>query len=73
MSSPPPIRTALQDVRNVRNATIISDIGGYYDGQSIVCAEGEDLVSMVFHHSHNHEGGPGLRLYHSTSTPPYVM
>ena len=26
-----------------------------------------DNLSLVFHHCHNHEGGPGLRLYHMTS------
>jgi len=45
----------------------VSDIGGYYDGQSIVRCEGSNLISCVFHHSHNHEGGAGLRVYHCTS------
>ena len=34
---------------------MVSDIGGYYDGQSIVRCEGSNTISLVFHHSHNHE------------------
>jgi hypothetical protein len=66
MSLPPPPQTSLVDPRNVRSGQIISDVGGYYDGQSLVSA-GDGILSMVFHHCHNHEGGPGLRLYHMTS------
>ena len=55
------------DPRNVRAGQIISDIGGYYDGQSIVYSATSGLLSVVFHHSHNREGGAGLRLYHTTS------
>ncbi len=55
------------DSRNVRSGQIISDIGGYYDGQSIVYSAASDLLSITFHHSHNREGGAGLRLYHTTS------
>lgn len=55
------------DTRNVRNGQIISDIGGYYDGQSIVYSAASHLLSVTFHHSHNREGGAGLRLYHTTS------
>ena len=80
---PPAPATALVDVRNVRAGLPISDDGGYYDGQSLVSTplmktwdrtldtrddEGDGrLLSLVFHHCHNHEGGPGLRLYHCTS------
>lgn len=55
------------DPRNVRAGQIISDVGGYYDGQSIVYSAKSGLLSVVFHHSHNREGGAGLRLYHTTS------
>lgn len=55
------------DPRNVRTGQIISDIGGYYDGQSIIYSATSGLLSVVFHHSHNREGGAGLRLYHTTS------
>jgi len=65
---PPAVGIALADPRNVRSGNIVSDIGGYYDGQSIVCPSGSDTISCVFHHSHNHEGGAGLRVYHTTST-----
>ena len=51
----------------MRAGQIISDIGGYYDGQSIVFSATTGLLSVVFHHSHNREGGAGLRLYHTTS------
>jgi len=90
-------KTAIVDVRNVHAGSVISDVGGYYDGQSIVCPQGsvrrltvlslliegntltqatiippippfQDAISLVYHHSHNHEGGPGLRLYHAYST-----
>ena len=62
----PPV-SSFSDPRNVRTGQIISDIGGYYDGQSIVYSAASDLLSVVFHHSHNREGGAGLRLYHTTS------
>ncbi|MEM8858935.1 MAG: sialidase family protein [Chloroflexota bacterium] len=55
------------DPRNVRTGQIISDIGGYYDGQSIVYSAASNLLSVTFHHSHNREGGAGLRLHHTTS------
>ena len=63
----PPVRTSLHDPRNIRSGSIVSDIGGYYDGQSIVRCADSNLISCVFHHSHNHEGGAGLRVYHCTS------
>jgi len=44
---------------------------GYYDSQNIVaCTDphtGEVVLSVILHHSHNHEGGAGLRLYHTIS------
>ena len=55
MSTLPPVRTALHDSRNIRSGSVVSDIGGYYDGQSIVRCEGSNTISLVFHHSHNHE------------------
>jgi len=67
MMSLPPVATGLMDSRNVRSGSVISDIGGYYDGQSIVRCQGSTHISCVFHHSHNHEGGPGLRVYHTIS------
>lgn len=33
-------RTAIADPRNVHAGRVISDVGGYYDGQSIVVAKG---------------------------------
>ncbi len=66
-SSPqaPPISHGIQDPRNVRSGSVVHDIGGYYDGQSL--ASTPSCLSLVYHHCHNHEGGPGLRLYHCTS------
>ena len=61
----PPINHGLSDPRNVQSGIVLHDVGGYYDGQSL--SGNENVVSLVFHHSHNHEGGAGLRLYHSTS------
>ncbi len=62
-----PSSSSYVDPRNVRAGKIISDIGGYYDGQSIVYSADSGLLSVVFHHSHNREGGAGLRLYHTIS------
>ncbi|GMI02626.1 hypothetical protein TrVE_jg13806 [Triparma verrucosa] len=59
--------TSIIDARNVHAGLTISSIGGYYDGQSLALTPSKTL-SLIYHHSHNHEGGPGLRLYHSTSS-----
>jgi hypothetical protein len=58
------------DPRNVRSGSVVSDDGGYYDGQSVVrlrTSSNTSILSAVFHHSDNHEGGAGLRLYHTKS------
>ena len=51
---------------------MVSDRNGYYDSQNIVAVRGADGVSaeysVVLHHSHNREGGPGLRLFATRST-----
>jgi len=61
------MKTCIIDPRNVHAGRVIHDVGGYYDGQSIVVSKGSEVISLVFHHSHNHEGGPGLRLYSAYS------
>ena len=67
-SIPPP---NYQDPRNARNGIIVSNLNGYYDSQNIVATTdpktNETVLSVVLHHTHNHEGGPGLRLYHTWS------
>ena len=66
----PPAR--LVDSRDAKAGFVVSDLNGYYDSQNIVAVGGrgtEPLVySVVLHHTHNHEGGPGLRLYSTRST-----
>ena len=51
---------------------MVSDRNGCYDSQNIVAVGGQDgsapVLCVVLHHSENHEGGPGLRLYSTRST-----
>jgi len=63
-----PIKHAQHDCRQIRSGSIISDIGGYYDGQSIVRCEDPSSFHVSFTiHTIMSEGGAGLRVYHCTS------
>ncbi len=67
---PPP--AARVDPRDLKAGHVVSDRNGYYDSQNIVAVGGQNgsapIFSVVLHHSENHEGGPGLRLYGTRST-----
>ncbi|GBL38563.1 hypothetical protein EMGBD1_22500 [Anaerolineaceae bacterium] len=67
---PPP--AARVDPRDLKAGYVVSDRNGYYDSQNIVAVGGRDgstpVLCVVLHHSENHEGGPGLRLYSTRST-----
>eukprot|EP00756_Hemistasia_phaeocysticola_P004019 Hpha_TRINITY_DN12585_c0_g1::TRINITY_DN12585_c0_g1_i1::g.50806::m.50806 len=60
------------DARDVKAGYTVSDLNGYYDSQNIIAAYdpvvGQTVISLVLHHSHNHEGGSGLGLFHTFST-----
>jgi len=59
------------DPRDLKAGWFVSDRNGYYDSQNIVAvteADGSPGLSVVFHHSENREGGPGLRLLSTHST-----
>lgn len=60
------------DPRDLKGARVVADRNGYYDSQNIVALGGASGVpatySVVFHHSENREGGPGLRLLNTRST-----
>lgn len=59
------------DPRDLKSGWFVSDRNGYYDSQNIVAvteADGSLGLSVVFHHSENREGGPGLRLLATHST-----
>ena len=66
---PPPRRG---DPRDVKTGFVVSDRNGYYDSQNVVAVGGggetPPVLSVILHHSENHEGGPGLRLYTTRST-----
>ena len=67
---PPP--AARVDPRDLKAGYVVSDRNGYYDSQNIVAVGGRNgtapVLCVVLHHSENHEGGPGLRLYSTRST-----
>jgi hypothetical protein len=60
------------DPRDLKAGSVVSDRNGYYDSQNIVAVGGRDgipfVLSVVFHHSENREGGPGLALFATRST-----
>ena len=62
---PPPSRT---DPRDAKSGSVVSDLNGYYDSQNIVSVGTPPVYSVILHHSHNREGGAGLRLYGTRST-----
>ncbi|MEY2754169.1 MAG: hypothetical protein RJB65_527 [Actinomycetota bacterium] len=62
--------THRSDPRDLKSGRTIGDRNGYYDSQNIVVT-GEPhspVYSVIFHHSENREGGPGLRLLSTVST-----
>ena len=67
-----PLPAARVDPRDLKAGYVVSDRNGYYDSQNIVAVGGLDgsapVLCVVLHHSENHEGGPGLRLYSTRST-----
>ncbi len=70
MDALPPYR-GVMDPRDLKSGHVVSDRNGYYDSQNIVAVGGDDgrslVLSVVFHHSENREGGPGLRLFSTRS------
>lgn len=65
---PPAVRV---DPRDLKGAVTVADRNGYYDSQNVVRvrdADGTEVLSVVYHHSENREGGPGLRLWSVRST-----
>lgn len=71
-SSLPP--RSFVDPRDLKGGYTVSDRNGYhdYDSQNVVAVGGRAhaplVLSVVLHHSENREGGPGLRLYSTSST-----
>lgn len=69
--SPLPPRSFV-DPRDLKGGYTVSDRNGYYDSQNVVAVGGRAhaplVLSVVLHHSENREGGPGLRLYSTSST-----
>ncbi|MFM7684312.1 MAG: sialidase family protein [Actinomycetota bacterium] len=66
-----PPYTPRTDPRDLKAGWFVSDRNGYYDSQNIVAvteADGSLGLSVIFHHSENREGGPGLRLLSTHST-----
>ena len=69
MQLPPFIRRT--DPRDLKAGWFVSDRNGYYDSQNVVAVtepDGSLGLSVIFHHSENREGGPGLRLLSTRST-----
>ena len=62
---PPP--TPRTDPRDAKAGAVVSDLNGYYDSQNIVSVGTPPVYSVILHHSHNREGGAGLRLYSTRS------
>lgn len=59
------------DPRDLKAGRMVADRNGYYDSQNIVAVGDGDgastTYSVVYHHSENREGGPGLRLLSTRS------
>jgi hypothetical protein len=59
------------DPRDLKGASVVADRNGYYDSQNIVVVGAGSgalpTFSVVFHHSENREGGPGLQLWATRS------
>ncbi|MDH4116015.1 MAG: glycoside hydrolase [Acidimicrobiia bacterium] len=59
------------DPRDLKSGRAVADRNGYYDSQNIVAVSRGDgqppILSVVFHHSENREGGPGLQLFSTRS------
>lgn len=66
-----PRPTSRTDPRDLKAGWFVDDRNGYYDSQNIVAVtepDGSLGLSVIFHHSENREGGPGLRLLSTRST-----